>query len=137
MPEQSSCTQPTSYPARFSKQIGAGHKYVSPDHALYQELVRTSYEGLVHDKSGAMSAELHTTAAAAFTGLQKHQLFQHDITNQLGLGKPCNRTMVKRTLVGNAGFNRAAIPLWHLCCSSRAAEHLSPVLLFSSIYRLD
>jgi hypothetical protein len=76
-------------------------RFCTAKDAEYPGLVDRWYRGFVHEEPSALPGAVHQQFATCFGDLESADFFQADVTQQLGPGTPCARTMITRTLIGN------------------------------------
>jgi len=81
-----------------------GDSFVTKSHKEYEQLIKTSYEGFCVDEASMFPLKFHDEFKNVFECLETDQVFLYDVTQPRGLGTPCARTFVKRTLLGIPGI---------------------------------
>ena len=92
---------PEEYPtsARRSKD-----DFVTSRDKEFRSVLKTSYAGFCVDERDRFPKQFHDEFSSAFEQLERDGVFLYDVTQPRGLGTPCARTFVKRTLLGVPGI---------------------------------
>lgn len=92
------------FPPEFTEYKGKKDCFVRPSDPQYNDIVATSYSGLVVEAPEKFPASFHDTFRTALEQLEKDNIYQFDLTQPTGLGTKVAKTFVSRCLVGDAGI---------------------------------
>jgi hypothetical protein len=102
-------------PTPYTSHVGP-QKFVSEKDRNFEDVLRTSYIGFVHEPAREVSQAIHKNFLSAFEELERSEYFQFDVV-QAG-GTQLSKTFVTRTLIGEPGitynYGPPPPPLWCL-----------------------
>jgi mRNA N6-methyladenine demethylase len=77
--------------------------FLTPQHADFDAVLKVAYPGFCVDEESKFPQRFHDDFASVFDLLENDNIFLYDVTQPRGLGTPCARTFVQRTLLGEPG----------------------------------
>ncbi|CAK4082188.1 unnamed protein product [Aphanomyces euteiches] len=107
-------------------------KFLTPSHPQFNEILKRSYVGFVHEPGTTLPRDFHEGMRSAFEKLRDNEYFQYDVV--MAGGKHLSRTFVRRTLVGDYGITYKYLGL-RIFAHVWDKPHCAPV--FKSLYQLN